>query len=118
MFKDKCQSYTSVCDGFWEYLQQNYLRRLKLVDFSYSSLNSTLEPKELIEMGRRIRFSGLGDYLATDTTPLYDINVFRNGKFEKVTVKYILLYRIKLARLLWLEYVKMYLILRYGARKV
>lgn len=84
VFKEKCQSYTSVCDGFGEYLQQNYLRRLKLVDFSYSSLNSTQEPKELIEMGRRIQFSTMGDYVATDTTPLYDVNVFRNGKFEKV----------------------------------
>lgn len=56
------------------------------MDFSYSSLNSTQEPKELIEMGRRIQFSTMGDYVATDTTPLYDVNVFRNGKFEKVTL--------------------------------
>lgn len=69
-------------------------------------------------MGRRIWFSGLGDYLVIDIMLLYDINVFWNGKFEKVIVKYILFYWIKLVRLLWLEYVKMYLILCYGVRKV
>lgn len=69
-------------------------------------------------MGRRIWFSGLGDYLVIDIMLLYDINVFWNGKFEKVIVKYIFFYWIKLVRLLWLEYVKMYLILCYGVRKV
>lgn len=76
VFKEKCQSYIFVCDGFWEFLQQNYLQWLKLVDFLYSLLNFILELKELIEMGRRIWFSGLGDYLVIDIMLLYDINVF------------------------------------------
>ncbi|XP_062603475.1 uncharacterized protein LOC134265243 [Saccostrea cucullata] len=84
VFKEKCQSYTAMCDGFEEYLQPNFLQKLKTVDFSYSSLNASQEPKELIEQDRRIQFTANGDYVASESTALYDINVFRNGQFVKV----------------------------------
>lgn len=87
VFQEKCQSYSSMCDGFAEYLKKNILLKLKNVDFSYSSLNTTHEPKELIEQERTVRFTAKGDFVASETTPLYDINVFRNGKFEKVLSK-------------------------------
>ncbi|XP_060062918.1 uncharacterized protein LOC132543434 [Ylistrum balloti] len=75
MFK-KCRNYTVICDKFEGYLDSEFLNIMKNTSVDYSNLSYTAGPKELIDLGRQVRFDSHGNILPDRSSPLYDINMY------------------------------------------
>ncbi|KAK3103433.1 hypothetical protein FSP39_019176 [Pinctada imbricata] len=83
-FLNKCQYYSTICDGFDTFLKTNLVDTLRRVNFSYSSLNDTYGPTELINAEHGFSFDDQGDLVRDTGTPLYDINIYDGSSFIKV----------------------------------
>ncbi|XP_069101089.1 uncharacterized protein [Argopecten irradians] len=75
LFK-KCRNYTIICVGFEDYLDSEFLSIMKNTTVDYANLNYTAGPKELIDLGRQVRFDPHGNILPDRSSPLYDINMY------------------------------------------
>ncbi|OWF56546.1 Metabotropic glutamate receptor 5 [Mizuhopecten yessoensis] len=75
LFK-KCRNYTIICDGFEDYLDNEFLNIMKNTTVDYGLLNYTAGPKELVDLGRQVRFDPHGNILPDRSSPLYDINMY------------------------------------------
>ncbi|KAJ8302172.1 hypothetical protein KUTeg_021159 [Tegillarca granosa] len=90
-FRVKCQQYTSICEGFDSFLKANYLNYLKNVKLNYSEIPEEVGPKELISIGKLVKFNEHGDLIDDGSVPLYNINKYNHnsssntGKFNVVS---------------------------------
>ncbi|XP_033746774.1 uncharacterized protein LOC117331910 [Pecten maximus] len=75
LFK-KCRNYTIICVGFEDYLDSEFLTIMKNTSVDYGNLNYTSGPKELVDLGRQVRFDRHGNILPDRSSPLYDINMY------------------------------------------